>query len=83
MAEETIILLFCGCCSVGVAVTMANLFDFAGGNRFLEQNIVILTASLQPLYEQAESLFIEAAAQFECDNDRLRHLVNLLHLYLD
>lgn len=54
MAEETIILLFCGCCSVGVAVTMANLFDFAGGNRFLEQNLVILTASLQPLSDFLE-----------------------------
>ncbi len=100
-----------------VAVTLANLFDFANANKSLEPMLAALNLSLKPLsdlceatvsdpligklkgtmgqnyaflapfeegyFKKAEALFLDAVNQFELDDDRLRHLVNLLHLYLD
>ncbi len=47
------------------------------------QNYAFMAPFDPALYMKAEKFFLEAAAQFENDNDRLRHHVNLLNLYLD
>jgi len=47
------------------------------------QNYAFMAPFEPSCFSRAETLFLEAAAQFDHDDDRLRHTVNLLHLYLD
>ncbi|MDO5675378.1 MAG: hypothetical protein Q4G66_10755 [bacterium] len=47
------------------------------------QNIAFLAPRKPALFAEAESLFIAAAQEFTRDRDKIRHDINLLHLYLD
>lgn len=49
----------------------------------MAQNVAFLAPRKPELFEQAESLFIAAAQEFTREKDRIRHDINLLHLYLD
>lgn len=49
----------------------------------IAQNMAFLAPKKPSLFREAESLFIEAAQEFTYDRDRIRHDINLLHLYID
>jgi len=49
----------------------------------MAQNVAFLAPRKPELFEQAESLFVAAAQEFTQERDKVRHDVNLLHLYLD